>query len=59
MKNATPEQIAAAFTEWMRRYQTDPEGFQKAAKLLSIAPGTYGGKVTPYFLEILAEIQGR
>lgn len=58
MKNATPEQIAAAFTEWERRYREEPERFQsEAEKLLKETPETYGAAAAPYFLKILAEVQ--
>ena len=58
MKNATPEQLAAAFTEWERRYREEPERFQsEAEKLLKETPETYGAAAAPYFLQILSEIQ--
>jgi hypothetical protein len=58
MNNATEKQIAAAFTEWERRYREDPESFQsEAEKLLKETPQSYGAACSPYFLKILAEIQ--
>lgn len=55
---ATPEQIAAAFTEWMRRYEADPEGFETLQESLTKGADDYGQSVTPYFLAILAEVKG-
>ncbi len=54
--SATKEQIEAAFTEWLRRYQADPELFEAEQALLTIAPTTYGESCTPYFLKMLSEI---
>lgn len=60
MKNATSEQLAAAFTEWDRRYREDPAKFQnEAERLLRETPETYGQACAPYFEEILAEVQAR
>jgi len=60
MKNATPEQIAAAFTEWDRRYREHPEEFEnEAVRLLKGTPETYGEAAAPYFLSILDEIKGK
>lgn len=55
---ATPQQIAAAFTEWMRRYEADPEGFETLQESLAKDAEDYGQAVTPYFLTILAEVKG-
>ena len=39
----TEADLAAAFTEWERRYREEPERFQsEAAKLLRETPETYG-----------------
>lgn len=58
MKNATPQQINAAFTEWDRRYREEPERFtSEATHLLKETPETYGAAAGPYFLKILEEIQ--
>lgn len=58
MNNATSEQIAAAFTEWERRFREDPARFKsEATKLLRETPESYGAACAPYFLSILAEIQ--
>lgn len=58
MKNASPEQICAAFTEWDRRYRENPDQFMsEAVHLLKETPQNYGESATPYFLKILSEIQ--
>ena len=54
--NATQIELAAAFTEWERRYREEPERFQsEAAKLLRETPTSYGEACAPYLLAILAE----
>lgn len=51
--------LAAAFTEWERRYREEPERFMsEAAKLLKETPETYGEACAPYLLAILAEQAG-
>ena len=51
------ETIAAAFTEWERRYRENPETFQsEAAKLLKETPKTYGEWCAPYFCQLLKEL---
>jgi hypothetical protein len=58
MNNATQKQIAAAFSEWDRRYRKEPERFQsEAAHLLRDTPKTYGDACAPYFLDILSDVQ--
>jgi hypothetical protein len=57
MKNATKKQVAAAFTEWEKRYRLNPEEFWSDSKRLAASPKTYGEACAPYFLEILGEIQ--
>lgn len=53
----TIEQIAAAFTEWDRRYREEPERFMSEAEhLLRHTPQTYGEACAPYFAEILRAI---
>lgn len=53
---ATEADLAAAFTEWDRRYREEPERFQcEAARLLRGTPETYGAACAPYLLAILAE----
>lgn len=52
----TERDLAAAFTEWDRRYREEPERFQnEAARLLRGTPETYGEACAPYLLAILAE----
>lgn len=52
----TEAQLAAAFTEWDRRYREEPDRFQsEASHLLFSDPDTYGGRAAPYLLKILAE----
>ena len=52
----TPADMAAAFTEWERRYREEPERFMsEAQKLLTQTPETYGEACAPYFLQLLRE----
>lgn len=54
---ATVSELAAAFTEWERRYREEPERFQsEAAKLLRETPQSYGEACAPYLVKILAEV---
>lgn len=56
---ARPDEIEAAFTEWDRRYREEPERFMsEATHLLRETAESYGAAAMPYFLAILAEIQG-
>lgn len=55
---ATPANIAAAFTEWDRRYREDPAGFaNEAARLLTSDAETYGDEAAPYFIAILKDVE--
>ncbi len=54
---ATPEQIAAAFTEWERRWREDPDAFMADSEKLADSAESYGEACTPYFIQILKEIQ--
>ena len=55
----TQRELAAAFTEWERRYREDPDRFMSEAhKPLKETPRTYGEACAPYLLEILAEQRG-
>jgi hypothetical protein len=55
---ATERELAAAFTEWDRRYREEPERFQsEAARLLKSDAETYGEQAAPYLIEILGELQ--
>ncbi len=52
----TERQLAAAFTEWVRRYREEPERFEnEAVRLLRGNPVTYGEHCAPYLLAILKE----
>ncbi|MCR4331887.1 MAG: DUF1566 domain-containing protein [Sulfuricaulis sp.] len=56
---ATQSRMAAAFTEWERRYREEPDRFMsEAAKLLKETPQSYGEACAPYFLLILQEQAG-
>lgn len=52
--------LAAAFTEWDRRYREEPDRFMSEARhLLKETPETYGQAAAPYLLAILAEQAGK
>ena len=52
----TQSELAAAFTEWDRRYREEPEQFMaEARRLLHETPASYGEACAPYLLAILAE----
>jgi hypothetical protein len=51
---ATVAELAAAFTEWDRRYREEPERFEsEARRLLHGTPETYGAKCAPYLIALL------
>lgn len=53
---ATQKELAAAFTEWDRRYREEPGRFQSEAEhLLFSNPKTYGESCAPYLIKILDE----
>lgn len=53
----TTDELAAAFTEWDRRYREEPERFEsEAVHLLKGTAETYGEACAPYLLSILAEL---
>lgn len=55
---ATQAELAAAFTEWDRRYREEPERFQSEAEhLLRETPRTYGEACAPYLMAIVGQIQ--
>lgn len=55
----TEATLAAAFTEWDRRFREEPERFQsEAVRLLKGDPESYGEACAPYLLAILAEQEG-
>lgn len=46
--------LAAAFTEWDRRYREEPERFEcEARRLLHGTPESYGEACAPYLLALL------
>lgn len=48
--------LAAAFTEWERRYREDPDlFFSEAHKILKETPRSYGEACAPYLAAILKE----
>ncbi|CVK18495.1 hypothetical protein [Sporomusa sphaeroides] len=51
--NLTKEQMAAVFTEWMRRYEENPESF--AAEYGE--PAEYGPAAAEYFCKLLKEMR--
>lgn len=53
----TEPELAAAFTEWDRRYREEPERFMSEAEhLLKNTADTYGKRCAPYLLKILSEL---
>lgn len=51
----TEQRLAAAFTEWDRRYREEPERFEsEARRLVHGTPETYGASAAPYLLALLA-----
>lgn len=55
----TDEQLAAALTEWDRRYREDPEKFWSDVEhLLRNTPESYGTAAAPYLMSILGEQSG-
>ena len=50
----TQEELAAAFTEWDRRYREEPERFEaEAERMLRGTPETYGEACAPYLIALL------
>lgn len=52
---AYEDQIAAALTEWERRFREEPEKFQSDNERLAESPETYGEGAAKYLIEILGE----
>lgn len=53
----TEAELAAAFTEWDRRYREEPDRFMSEAhRLLKETPETYGQACAPYLIQILGEL---
>jgi hypothetical protein len=56
--NCTAADVAAAFTEWERRYREEPDRFmEESERLLRHTPETYGEACAPYFLQLLEEVK--
>jgi hypothetical protein len=54
---ASQHELAAAFTEWDRRYREEPDRFvSEAQHLLKETPETYGEACAPYLIKILSEL---
>jgi len=53
MITATQGQIAAAFTEWERRYREEPERFMGEQERLSESAESYGELAAPYLIALL------
>jgi hypothetical protein len=53
----TPEDMAAAFTEWERRYREEPDRFMDELALVEAGPEGYGSACAPYFLQLLEEVK--
>lgn len=47
--------LAAAFTEWHRRWTEEPARFQSEAESLATPNQTYGENASAYLLKILGE----
>jgi hypothetical protein len=57
---ATPQQIEETFAEWIRRYRANPEQFMApGVTLLDGAPEATAGLAAPYFIQLLADLQGK
>jgi hypothetical protein len=54
----TEGELAAAFTEWDRRFRDEPERFEsEAVRLLKGTPRTYGEACAPYLIKLVEEVQ--
>jgi hypothetical protein len=52
----TQRELAAAFTEWDRRFREEPERFEaESVRLLRGTPETYGDCCAPYLISIICE----
>lgn len=51
----TPADLAAAFTEWHRRWVEEPARFTSEAESLAMPDATYGERCVAYLLKILGE----
>jgi hypothetical protein len=51
--HASEAELAAAFTEWERRYREEPERFQSEAAKLAESAESYGAACAPYLIALL------
>ncbi|MDB5270867.1 MAG: hypothetical protein JWP58_3907 [Hymenobacter sp.] len=51
----TPTKLAAAFTEWERRFREEPARFASESEVVAMETTTYGEAAAAYILTILAE----
>lgn len=51
----TQDQLAAALTEWERRFREGPDGFKTQAEVRANAPESYGEEAGPFLMSILRE----
>jgi hypothetical protein len=49
----TQAALAAAFTEWDRRWREEPERFLSESEHLAEDPETYGDECAPYLIALL------
>lgn len=47
------DQLAAAFAEWRRRYEEDPEAFLVEMETRAQGPKSYGQQCAAYLLKLL------
>lgn len=59
MITASKKEMEAAFTEWERRWRTEPERFQTDMQRLAGTSESYGESAAAYLSEILREQQKR
>ena len=52
--NTTPTALAAAFTEWHRRWTDEPDRFLAESETLALDPGDYGTTASAYLAAILS-----
>lgn len=53
----TQAELAAAFTEWRRRFEEEPDRFYSEAEVAAAGAESYGEAAAPYLLAILAELK--
>ena len=51
--HASEAELAAAFTEWERRYREEPERFASESEKLAGSPESYGEACAPYLIALL------